>query len=147
MNWMNSFCGMVDQRKAFTPYFQPGSLSETLNIAILPHFASSVWIWVFVEWICAGVMTTTPRHQKMSFLKLHKNSSIPQKRHNFCLLLALTKYKLLRCWSYSWKSLIESLKSIKKKKNLWEDKFCYYKILNTEHLTNQIGLFDLPKIS
>ena len=33
------------------------------------------------------------------------------------------------------------------KKTLWEDKFCYYKILNTEHLTNQIGLFELPKIS
>ena len=70
--------------------------------------------WDYVEWICAGVMTTTPRHQKMSFLKLYKNSSISHKLFNFCFLLALTKYKLLRCWSYSWKILIESLKSIKK---------------------------------
>ena len=37
------FCGMVDRRKAFTPYFQPGPLSEILTIANLRQAASRVW--------------------------------------------------------------------------------------------------------
>ena len=40
---MNCFCGMVDQRKAFTPYFQPGPLSEILTIANLWHAARRIW--------------------------------------------------------------------------------------------------------
>ena len=40
---MNCFCGMVDRRKAFTPYFQPGPLSEILTIANLRHAANRVW--------------------------------------------------------------------------------------------------------
>ena len=32
MMMMNCYCGMVDRRKVFTPYFQPGSLSEILTI-------------------------------------------------------------------------------------------------------------------
>ena len=35
MMMKNCFCGMIDRRKAFTPYFQPGQLSEILTIANL----------------------------------------------------------------------------------------------------------------
>ena len=35
MMMMSCFCGMVDRRKAFLPYFQPGPLSEILTIANL----------------------------------------------------------------------------------------------------------------
>ena len=40
---MNCFCGIVDQRKAFTPYFHPGPLSEILTITNLRHAASRIW--------------------------------------------------------------------------------------------------------
>ena len=43
MMMMNCFCGMFDHWKAFTPYFQPGPLSEILTIANLRHAASRVW--------------------------------------------------------------------------------------------------------
>ena len=43
MMMMNCFCGMVDRRKAFYPYFQPGPLSEILTITNLWHTASRVW--------------------------------------------------------------------------------------------------------
>ena len=36
------FCGMVDRRKAFAPYFHPGPLSELVTIANLRHAASRV---------------------------------------------------------------------------------------------------------
>ena len=39
---MNCFCGIVDRRKTFTPYFQPGSLSEILTIANLRQPASKI---------------------------------------------------------------------------------------------------------
>ena len=39
---MNCFCSMVDRQKVFTPYFQPGPLSEILTIANLRHAASRV---------------------------------------------------------------------------------------------------------
>ena len=35
MMMKNCFRGMIDRRKAFTPYFQPGQLSEILTIANL----------------------------------------------------------------------------------------------------------------
>ena len=34
MMMMNSFRGMIDQQKAFTPYFQPRPLSEFFTITI-----------------------------------------------------------------------------------------------------------------
>ena len=43
MIMMNCFCGMVDRRKAFMPYFQPEPLSEILTIANLRHTANRVW--------------------------------------------------------------------------------------------------------
>ena len=42
MMMMNCFCGMVDRRKAFRTYFQPGTLSEILTIANLRHAASRI---------------------------------------------------------------------------------------------------------
>ena len=39
---INCFCGMVDRRKAFTPYFQPRPFSEILTIANFRHAASRV---------------------------------------------------------------------------------------------------------
>ena len=33
------FCGMVDRRKAFRPYFQPEPLSEILTVANFRHAA------------------------------------------------------------------------------------------------------------
>ena len=39
---MNFFCGMVDRRKAFMPYFQLGPLSEILPMANIRHAASSI---------------------------------------------------------------------------------------------------------
>ena len=43
MMMINCFCGMVDRRKVFMPYFQPGPLSEILTIANLWHAVSKVW--------------------------------------------------------------------------------------------------------
>ena len=43
MMMMNCIFGMVDRRKAFTPYSQPEPLSEILTIANLRHAASRVW--------------------------------------------------------------------------------------------------------
>ena len=40
----DGFYGMVDRRKAFKPYFQPGPSSEMLTIANLRHAASRVWV-------------------------------------------------------------------------------------------------------
>ena len=34
------FCGIIDQRRAFIPYFQPGPLSEILTIANVRHAPS-----------------------------------------------------------------------------------------------------------
>ena len=39
---MNCCCSIADRRKAFTPYFQPGSLSEILIIANLRHTTNRV---------------------------------------------------------------------------------------------------------
>ena len=43
MMMMVCFCGMVDRGKTFTPYFQPGPLSEILTIAILRHTTCKIW--------------------------------------------------------------------------------------------------------
>ena len=40
---MNCFCGIVERKKAFMPYFQPAPLSEILTTANLRHAASRVW--------------------------------------------------------------------------------------------------------
>ena len=40
---INCFCKVVDRKKAFTPYFQPGPLSEILTIVNLRHVTSRVW--------------------------------------------------------------------------------------------------------
>ena len=39
---ISCFCGMVDQKKAFRPYFQPEPLSEIFTISDLRHAASRV---------------------------------------------------------------------------------------------------------
>ena len=43
MMMMNCFSSMVDRRKASTPYFQRGPLSEILTIANLRHAANRAW--------------------------------------------------------------------------------------------------------
>ena len=74
MMTMNCFYGMVDRRSAFTPYFQPGPLSEILSIANLRHTRAGFepaqnLSSDFVEWSFAVVITTTPRlfHTKTSY--------------------------------------------------------------------------------
>ena len=57
------------------------------------------------------------------------------------------KYNLLRWCSCLSNLSMESLESIKREKNFWQDSFYYCKIQNMRHHTNQIGLFRLPKIS
>ena len=39
---INCFCGMVNRRKAFTPYFQSGPLPEILTISNLRHATGRV---------------------------------------------------------------------------------------------------------
>ena len=74
---MNCLCGMVDLRKEFTPYFQPGPLSEILVIANLWHAASRApnLSSDFVEWSCAVVIATAPRRH----IKPHYVLSFPLK--------------------------------------------------------------------
>ena len=69
MEWwwtMNCFCGMVDRRKAFMPYSQPGPL-ETLSLSQISNTPLAGFQSVqslssdFVEWSFAVVITTTPR--------------------------------------------------------------------------------------
>ena len=42
MMMINCFYGMVDRQKAFSPFFQPGPLSEILTIANIRHATSRV---------------------------------------------------------------------------------------------------------
>ena len=66
---MNCFCGMVDLRKAFSiissqdhcQRSQPSWISNTPRPGFEPAQNPSP---VFVEWSCAVVITTTPRHHK-----------------------------------------------------------------------------------
>ena len=65
---MNCFCGMVDQRKAFSlissrdhcQKFSPSRISDTprTGFELAQNLNSG-----FVEWSCAVVTTTTPRRQ------------------------------------------------------------------------------------
>ena len=70
---MNYFCGVVDRRKAFSfissrdhcQRFSPLQISNMLPAGFEPAQNLSSG---FVEWSCAVVITTAPRHQtKMDF--------------------------------------------------------------------------------
>ena len=65
--WMNCFCGMVEQLKAFTPYFQPGPSSEILTIANLRHAGSKVWTCAESEFrLCWMKLCSSDNHYTMS---------------------------------------------------------------------------------
>ena len=83
---MNCFCGMVDRRKAFSlisswdhcQRSSPSWTSDTLWTGFEPvHNLSSG----LVEWSCAVVITTTPRHHIVT----------TPRRHNFCFLFISTE--------------------------------------------------------
>ena len=60
-----SFCGMVDRRKAFTPYFQPGPLSEILIISDLRHVASRIWTCTESEFrLCWRKLCRSDNHEE-----------------------------------------------------------------------------------
>ena len=60
---MSCFCGMVDQRKTFTPYFHPGPLSEILTIANLCHSARRIWTYAESEFrLCWIEMCSSDNH-------------------------------------------------------------------------------------
>ena len=64
---MNSFCGMVDQRKAFSLISSRNHCQRSLTIANLRHAACRIWTCVKPEYRfwCTVVITTTPRrHSK-----------------------------------------------------------------------------------
>ena len=77
---MNCFCGMVDRRKAFSlisswdhcQRSSPSWISDTLRAGFEPGQNLSSGL---VEWSCAVVITTTPRH--------HENMK------SFCLIFLL----------------------------------------------------------
>ena len=63
---MNCFCGMVDRRKVFMPYFQPGPLSEILTIANLWHAISRVWTCTESEFrFCWMKLCSSDNHYTM----------------------------------------------------------------------------------
>ena len=74
MMMMNCFCGMVDWREAFTPYYQPGTLSEILTIAYLLTCCKQrlnlhrIWVQTL---LCSSenYYTTAPVVQSQLFLK------------------------------------------------------------------------------
>ena len=74
--YLNYFCGMVDRRKAFTPYFQPRPLSEILTIANLRHAESKVWTHAESEFrlcwmkLCSSDnhYTTAPKYTLFIFI-------------------------------------------------------------------------------
>lgn len=74
---MNCFGGMVDQRKALTPYFQLSSLSEILTIANLRHAEPGfgpAQSSNFVEWNCTVVKTL--HHGFLIIPETRKNSLV-----------------------------------------------------------------------
>ena len=82
---MNLFCGMVDQRKAFSLISSrvhcqrpsPPWISDTPRAGFEPAQNLSSG---FIEWSCAVVITTTPRHQKyVSVNVYHKCVSVNNK--------------------------------------------------------------------
>ena len=111
---MNCFCGMVDRRKAFRPYFQPGPLSEILTISNLRHAASRTWTWAEPEfrfcWMkfCSG--DTTERHWTPQITCLvslwnllnFKEHLFWRTSANDCRILLMSMSKELRFvwWSY-----------------------------------------------
>ena len=63
MMMMNCFCGMVDQRNAFTSYFQPGPLSEILIVANLQHAASRIWTYAEFQFrLCWAKLCSSDNH-------------------------------------------------------------------------------------
>ena len=95
MMMMNCFCKMVNRRKAFTPCFQLGPLSEILTIANLRHTARRVWTCAKSElrlcWrkLCNSDKKLKNQHQKQHQKKIYTyfcrhycvehSSKIPQK--------------------------------------------------------------------
>ena len=60
---MICFCGMVDRRKTFTPYFLPGPLSDIITIANLWHVASRVRTCAESEFrLCWMKLCSTDNH-------------------------------------------------------------------------------------
>ena len=62
MMMMSCFCGVVDRRKAFTPYFQPGTLSEILTIANHRHDVSKVWTCAESEFRLCWKLCSSDNH-------------------------------------------------------------------------------------
>ena len=59
----NCFCGMVDRRKVFTPYFQSEPLSEILTILNLRHAANRVWTCAESEFrLCCMKLCSSDNH-------------------------------------------------------------------------------------
>ena len=73
MMMMNCFCGMVDQRKAFSlissrdhcQRSSPSRISDTPGAGFEPAQNLSSGL---VEWVCAVVITTTPRRHFVSWI-------------------------------------------------------------------------------
>ena len=70
MMMMNFFCGMVDQRKAFSlisswDHYQRSSLSRISDTPQAGFEPAQNLSSGFVEWSCAVVITTTPRRHSL----------------------------------------------------------------------------------
>ena len=73
---MNCFCCMVDQRKAFSLVSSRDQCQRSSPSRISDSLLAGFWHVQnvssgFVEWSCAVVITTTPRHHQI-FLKIQK---------------------------------------------------------------------------
>ena len=122
---MNCFCGMVDQQKAFKPYFQPGPLSEILTIANLQPAASKVWtkftrsemnkcrlIGYCVWWACVfethygyGFHIGHFDWNKISFLVIKYYVNTTQNKTS---MLSIKTFERQPKWNVMWRDLVFS---------------------------------------
>ena len=99
---INCFIQWLTRSKAFTPYLQPGPLSEILIFVNLRHAASRVWTCLnlssdFVEWSCAVMITPTENsfYFQFSHHSLAKWKSLYVQVVSYCSLQYVKKYRVV----------------------------------------------------
>ena len=112
---MNCFCGMVDQRKAFSlifskdhwQRFSPSWISDTPQAEF--EAAQNV-ISGFIEWSFAAMITTKPRrHHDRTMIE---KSSIGKRMFNFkCTVMRESDYKEWLCWFLDYLRFLRVLKT------------------------------------
>ena len=118
---MNCFCGMVDQRKAFSfisshehcQRSSPSQISDTLQAGFQPVHNPSLG---FDEWSCAVVITTTLENnqqpQKLTWNSLSPETHLQSDLRFFCVVK--------KCFPFAGKQPDERTSVFKRQKIHWK---------------------------